>query len=58
MLVYMVQVNQYTWEIRSYKGFVIQTGISLPNVTKAKEYVKNYITSFQGWEFELKLLKQ
>lgn len=57
MLVYMIQTNKYTWEIRSSKGHLIQGDISLNNAYQAKEYIKKYVSSFQNWDYELKPLE-
>jgi len=53
----MRQISQYGWEIVSESGNILQT-VALHNVYAANEYIKNYVSSFVNWSYELKTLKE
>lgn len=54
--VYFVQQSDYAWQIESESGKVIQKDITCASIFKAEEYIKNYVSSFINWDYELKLL--
>jgi hypothetical protein len=51
--VLMIQLNNSLWQIKSSKGIVIADDIRINSVYQAEEFVKNYISSFQGWSYEV-----
>jgi hypothetical protein len=53
--VFMVQVYAWKWKIVAEKGHDILTDIQVaPH--KAEEFVRSWISSFQGWTYEMKPL--
>ena len=54
----MVQMSRYGWQIVSPKGFVLKDCIYLDNIDKAEEFIKNYISSFLNWTYEIKKLEE
>lgn len=57
IVVKMVQVSQYKWKIVSDRGIVLQEPIYIASI-KAEEYIKAYISSYQGWGYEVKPLRK
>ncbi len=53
----MVQSTPHKWYIATSAGFIIQYDITAHSVHEATEYIKNYITSFQNWDYEIITLK-
>lgn len=49
----MVQVNKYSWVIESQEGHLMEGGIMLHSEKDALEYIKNYVSSFINWDYEL-----
>lgn len=56
--IYMVQIMPRLWQIRSKKGFVIQDDIMLYSKREAADYVRRYISSWDGWQYEVIELNQ
>lgn len=52
----MRQVSRSGWEIVSNSGHVLQKDLHFANLYTAEEYIKTYVSSFQGWRYELKPL--
>lgn len=52
--VLMIEVLPNLWRIESDKGFILQDEIYCYGLHKAAEYVKNYVSSFSCWQYELK----
>lgn len=51
----MVQLTPHLWQIESEKGHVIAPSITAHSAFEAEQYVKNYITSFQNWDYKMVL---
>jgi hypothetical protein len=54
----MQQLTIYRWQIISMTGFIVQSDISFHNIEKAEEYVRNYVSSFVGWSYDLYPLEE
>lgn len=52
----MRQTSRYNWDIVSKKGSILQADLSFKDAYQAEQYVKNYITSFQSWDYEMEPL--
>lgn len=52
-IVFMVQTSKHRWTIKSQKGYIIQDDLCFNNSAQAELYVKNYITSFQNWDYKM-----
>lgn len=53
----MVQLTPHKWQIETQNGSVMQTGITAHSVSEAVDYVNRYISSFNGWNYEIVLLE-
>lgn len=54
----MRQLSRYGWQLVSPKGYVLQTDLYFNTLDKAEEYVKNYISSFLNWSYEIEQLEE
>lgn len=52
-VVRMVQVAPNRWNLVSSKGSIISEDVPLGSIRDAENWVKNYITSFIGWSYEI-----
>ena len=52
----MIQISKNRWKIETNGGIVLIDDIYVANKYEATEYAKAYISSQQGWDFELKPL--
>lgn len=53
VVVQLVQLSLYQWELKSPKGTVIVSDLAFASQYKAEEWVKSYISSFMGWDYEI-----
>lgn len=51
--VIMLQVSQVNWKIVAVKGHTLVEDITVNSPKQAEEYVKNYISSFFNWTYEV-----
>jgi hypothetical protein len=49
----MIQRTPHNWRIESASGHIMQDNITAHSQYEAEEYVKRYISSFQGWSYEI-----
>jgi len=49
----MVQISKCKWQIRSHRGTILVNSITIGNPIDAEEYVKNYISSFLDWTYNV-----
>lgn len=49
----IIQVSKCNWKIVSANGTVLQKDITISSKSQALEYVKNYISSFQAWTYQV-----
>jgi hypothetical protein len=56
--VQMIQISKSEWKIVTYKGKVLQFDIHLHNLDAAEQYIKNYVSSFVDWTYEVVPLKE
>lgn len=56
--VIMRQISRSRWEIRTDHGIVLRDEIMLGRIDEAEEYVKQYISSYPNWIYELKPLTE
>lgn len=55
----MQQLSRHTWQIVSKAtGSVIATDIHLHDRSKAVDYIKAYVSSFLGWDWEIRTLDE
>jgi hypothetical protein len=57
-VVRMVQESQCRWTLYSPKGHVLQHDITVSNVIDATRFVKNYVSSFQSWTYDVVPMKK
>lgn len=55
-VVKMVQNSRYRWTLVSPKGSVLAEDLMMASPYKAEEWVKGYISSFNGWTYAIVLL--
>lgn len=55
--VLMIQYHPMKWRIETESGFVLQYDISV-EYFRAEEYVRNWISSFSCWEYEMRPMKE
>lgn len=51
--VIMQQKGKYRWQIVSPSGIVIKDDIMLNDALQAREYIKAYVSSYSGWDYEV-----
>lgn len=49
----MIQTMTCNWHIESQYGHVLVKNITCGTVIEAEEYVKRYISSFDGWSYSV-----
>lgn len=49
----MIQHSKHKWCIKTDKGVVLQDEIVISSPFEAELYIKNYISSFQGWTYDI-----
>lgn len=49
----LVQRSPYQWELLSPKDTIIASDLAFASSYKAEEWVKNYISGFLGWTYEI-----
>lgn len=49
----MVQQTKYRWALLAPKGHVLVDNLMLASVTKAEEWVKSYVSSYNDWTYEI-----
>lgn len=52
IIIKMIQVSKYRWQIESLNGKIIKDDIYLNDEAQAAEYVKAFASSF-GWNWEV-----
>lgn len=52
----LVETLPNKWQIVSEKGHVIQTDINL-SPFKARDFMRNWISSFNGWTYDIEPIK-
>lgn len=57
VIVKMIQISKYEWNIVSDKGYLLQNHIYFASMDKAEEYVKAFISSYNGWSWQMMPLK-
>ncbi len=55
--VYMIQVSVCKWRIETALGHVLQTDITIEDF-RAEDYVRNYVSSWANWSYEMRPLKK
>lgn len=50
-VVRMIQVSRYRWHLFSPKGHVLCDDLLIESSYKAEEWIKSYISSYQGWSY-------
>lgn len=53
----IVQMAQSRWEIQTRHGYILKGDITVSTAHDAELYVKNYLSSFLCWEYEVIPLK-
>lgn len=49
----MMQVAKFKWNIVSQKGHIIKTDIFCQNKRAAEDYIRAYISSFYGYDYKV-----
>ena len=49
----IVQMTKFRWQLESSKGHIIKNDIFLSTRLEAENYVKNYVSSFTNWDYEV-----
>lgn len=49
----MIQIAKANWRIETLTGHIMQKDITCGTVIEAEEYVKKYISSFDGWSYRV-----
>lgn len=52
----MIQTNNHRWQIKTLKGILILDDIHVDSAYEAEEYIRKYISSYQGWSYEIQPL--
>ncbi len=52
----MVQTSKYQWTLKSPKDTVMVDDLAFASQYKAEEWVKNYISGFLSWDYEIIVL--
>lgn len=51
------QLSKHRWEIVSPNGHIVMSDVMLQSPNEAKEFIKNYISSFINWSYEVQPMK-
>jgi hypothetical protein len=46
-------MTKFRWQLESSKGHIIKNDIFLSTRLEAENYVKNYVSSFTNWDYEV-----
>jgi len=49
----MIQISQSDWQVRTETGVLMQKNVTVSSVHDATEFIKRYVSSFMGWEYEV-----
>lgn len=47
----MIQVSKHRWDLVSPSGAVLVEGVQLDSPFRAEEWVRSYISSYNGWSY-------
>jgi len=53
----MRQTSKYMWRIVSQNGTIVQDNIPLNNGNSAYLYIKNYVSSYNNWDYVVETMK-
>lgn len=54
----IVQETKHRWRIENAEGLTILKDLTLESAYRAEEYIKNYISSFIAYNYEVVPLKE
>lgn len=54
----MIQTSKHKWKLETPSGKVLVDDIVINNAYDAELYVKSFISSFLGWDYEVKPIKK
>lgn len=57
-LLRIVQVSKHMWQLENSKGTVLTSDLTLESTYRAEEWIKNYISSFHCYNYEVIPLKK
>lgn len=57
-LLRIVQISKHMWQLENSIGIVLTSDLTLESAYRAEEWIKNYISSFQCYNYEVTPLKK